>query len=109
MGDCIQGGAGLSSVSDLHRIYMRLCDIGDRDSDGHLLEWLEEQLLVTPARDLTELSIKVNVLFDWITPDFIGMTEQGTDLLNRQMNSLRADLSALAVNSMQGACYANRA
>tara|TARA_R110000751_G_scaffold76247_1_gene153570 strand:+ start:32174 stop:32440 length:267 start_codon:yes stop_codon:yes gene_type:complete len=88
---------------------MRLCDIGDGDDGSHLIEWLEEQLLVTPARDLAELSIKVDVLFSWITPDFIGMTEQGTDLLNRQMNSLRADLSALTVNSMQGACHANRA
>ncbi|OSQ34367.1 hypothetical protein [Thalassospira sp. MCCC 1A01428] len=86
-----------STVSDLHRFYCVLRSAGDGDEEGHLAEWLEEQMLVTRARDMAELAVKVDVLFGWISPGMEGLTEKGTDLLLRQVNSLRTDLRRLTL------------
>ncbi len=82
-------------ITELDEVIEVLKTVGDRDEDGHLSGWREEQLRVIPAVTSGELEKKFDILESWVAPGCRGLHELDCQQVLAWVHSIRKDAVAM--------------
>ena len=84
-----------TTITELDAVFSVLKTVGDRDDDGHLSGWREEQLRVIPAVTPEELEKKFDILESWVAPGCRGLHELDCQQVLAWVSSVRKDAISL--------------
>lgn len=82
-------------ITELDEVFDVLKTVGDRDEDGHLSGWREDQLRVIPAVTSVELEKKFDILESWVSPGCNGLHELDCLQVLAWVRSIRKDAVAM--------------